>query len=107
MVSDDSATYGGQDSTGEDSTGGDGHGQGDAGIGATVSGVVDGGPAAAAGLGTGDVITGIGSDRVTSASEVGSLLTTYGVGDKVKITWTDTSGDSHTRTVALAASPVA
>jgi len=75
--------------------------------GAKIASIVAGGGAEAAGLEAGDVITGIGSDRVTSASEVGSLLTTYGVGDKVKITWTDTSGDSHTSTVALAASPVA
>ncbi len=108
MVSDDSTTDRGQDDTygyqySQDSQ----DSQDDAVSGATVSGVVDGGPAASAGLEAGDVITGIGSDRVTSASEVSSLLMTYGVGDKVKITWTDTSGESHTSTVALAASPVA
>ena len=103
MVSDSSdSTYGGQDDTyGFDER------QNDQASGVTVSGVLDGGPAAKAGLATGDLITRIGSHRLSSAAEVSSVLAKYGVGQKVKITWTGADGDSHTRTITLAASPVA
>ncbi len=100
----------GADSSGDDSTqaGGFGGWQGDSTAeGATIGGVIEGGPAAKAGLAEGDTITAVGSHAVTSAGQLKSLLATYAAGDKVKITWTDAAGTTHSKSVTLAASPVA
>jgi S1-C subfamily serine protease len=106
MVSDNSdATNGGQ---GGDNGYFGAYGDQETGVsGATVSGVVDGGPAAKAGLTAGDTITQIGSQTVTSADDVSGLLATYKAGDKITIHWVDTDGASHRASVTLAASPVA
>ncbi|GAA3614851.1 S1C family serine protease [Microlunatus ginsengisoli] len=101
----------GADSSGADSTqaGGFGGWQGDDSTaeGATIGGVIEGGPAAKAGLAEGDTITAVGSHAVTTADQLKSLLATYAAGDKVKITWTDAAGTTHGKSVTLAASPVA
>ncbi|WP_375431153.1 S1C family serine protease [uncultured Friedmanniella sp.] len=78
-----------------------------AGGGAGVAAVVDGSPAARAGLEVGDTITAVGSTAVTSASDLSTALGRYGVGDRVQVTWTDAAGDSAHTTVTLAASPTA
>jgi S1-C subfamily serine protease len=84
-------------------------GQADAayGSGAVVGGVVDGLPAARAGLTEGDTITRIGSHTISSAADVSTLLASYDPGDRIKITWIDPYGSQHTATLSLAASPVA
>ena len=84
-------------------------GQADAayGSGAVVGGVVDGLPAARAGLTEGDTITRIGSHTISSAADVSTLLASYDPGDRIKITWVDPYGNQHTAAVRLAASPVA
>ncbi len=101
--------YGGGD-------GGYGYGSGDGGYGygsggtSTTSGVqiegaLSGSPAANAGLSDGDVITSIGGQSVTSATQMQSVIATYHPGDKVSISWTDASGQTQTATVTFASGP--
>ncbi|MFT4167048.1 MAG: trypsin-like peptidase domain-containing protein [Microlunatus sp.] len=75
--------------------------------GAVIGGVVDDSPADTAGLVAGDVLTEIDSQEIGSATQVSELLAEHSAGDRVKITWTDTDGTSHTATVTLIDSPVA
>jgi S1-C subfamily serine protease len=77
------------------------------GSGAGVGGVVEGLPAARAGLTEGDTITQVGSHTISSAADLSAVLATYDPGNRVKIAWVDSSGSRHTATVTLAASPVA
>jgi S1-C subfamily serine protease len=90
--------------SGSGSIGSGGTGLGSAG--AAVSGVTSGGPASAAGIGAGDVITKVGSSTVGSVDDLTQALKKYQPGDTVAIGWTDSSGTQHTATVTLGASPV-
>jgi S1-C subfamily serine protease len=74
--------------------------------GAAVLGVVEGTPAASAGLARGDVITSLGGRTVTSATDLTTALDQHHPGDKVKVLWTDVSGQSHSASVKLATGPV-
>jgi S1-C subfamily serine protease len=69
--------------------------------------VVDGSPAADAGLVAGDVITAVGSTPVGSAEALSTALAPHAVGDRVQVTWTDSTGASRHATVTLAGSPTA
>ena len=73
--------------------------------GATVAGVVSGGPADQAGLTAGDVITAIGGTTTTSADDVSTALAGRSPGDSVTVTWADTTGQSRTATTTLASGP--
>lgn len=84
-----------------------GYPAGAGGTGAAVAAVVDGSPAAKAGLAAGDTITAVGSTTVDSASDLSTALARYGVGDTVKITWIDTAGATSSAAVTLAANPTA
>jgi S1-C subfamily serine protease len=75
------------------------------GSGVAISGVVSGSAAAQAGLAAGDQITSVAGHTVTSSSDIQSVLGNYHPGDKVSISWTDQSGQSHTATVTLSAGP--
>ncbi|MDF2442810.1 MAG: hypothetical protein JWR01_1013, partial [Subtercola sp.] len=75
--------------------------------GATVAGVIDGTPAATAGLAAGDVITAVDGTSVASGSALTSTLKTYKVGDTVTLTYTDASGATQTATATLVAGPAA
>ncbi|GAA1849946.1 hypothetical protein GCM10009836_32110 [Pseudonocardia ailaonensis] len=75
--------------------------------GATISGVVDGSPAASAGLAAGDVVTAVDGTTVGNADDLGAALTSHSPGDQVRITWTDQAGATHSATVTLAAGPAA
>jgi S1-C subfamily serine protease len=75
--------------------------------GVSVSGVVTGDPANEAGIANGDVITAFGGTAVDSPSALTAALVPHHPGDKVQITWTDTTGQSHTATVQLASGPPA
>ena len=75
--------------------------------GAAVSGVIDGGPADAAGLTAGDTITALDSTVVGSAQELTDALAAHTPGQTVSVSWTDASGAAHTADVALAQGPVA
>jgi S1-C subfamily serine protease len=73
--------------------------------GATIAGVVDGGPAATAGLAAGDVITSVGGTTISSADDLTGALAGYDAGDTVRVGWTDASGATHTAQVTLASGP--
>jgi S1-C subfamily serine protease len=75
--------------------------------GAAISSVVSGGPAAAAGLAAGDTITSLDGQSVDSAASVAPVLVAHHPGDKVPVTWVDSSGQSHTATVDLGSGPPA
>ena len=71
-----------------------------------VLGVVADSPADTAGLARGDVIRSVAGTTVDSATTLTNLLDRYHPGDRVKLAWTDVSGQSHTSTVKLATGPV-
>jgi S1-C subfamily serine protease len=75
--------------------------------GVELAGVASGTPAAAAGLGEGDVITTLNGQQVNSGTDIQKTLVGEHPGDKVTIGWTDQSGQSHTATVTLASGPTA
>jgi S1-C subfamily serine protease len=75
--------------------------------GVTVGGVLSGQPAARAGLVAGDVITSIDGHSVDSADQIGSLMFAHHPGDTVKLTWTNTSGQTKSTSVKLASGPPA
>lgn len=76
------------------------------GTGTTVQGAYDGTPAAAAGIGAGDRITSVGGTGVQTTAQLRNAIAAHSPGDKVKVSWTDTSGRSHSATVTLATGPV-
>ena len=75
--------------------------------GASVSGVVNGGPAQQAGVAAGDVITSLNGKTVGTASDLSKLMVSYHPGTEVQLGWTDTSGQSHTNIVDLGSGPPA
>jgi S1-C subfamily serine protease len=75
--------------------------------GAVVAGVLSRSPAASAGLAAGDVITSLGGHAVASAAALSAALVQHRPGDKVSVSWTDQSGQSHSGTVTLASGPAA
>ncbi|QDP97381.1 PDZ domain-containing protein [Microlunatus elymi] len=93
-----SGAFGGSGSFGTQSTTGT--------SGAAVVGVEDGTPAVTAGLAAGDVITGVGSTTIGSASALTDALAKHQPGDQVKITWIDSNGDQQSATVTLGDSPI-
>jgi S1-C subfamily serine protease len=72
--------------------------------GVTIAGLVSNGPAARAGLATGDVITAIGGTDVTSAAAIQKAILSRSPGDKVSVTYLDDLG-THTVTVTLGSGP--
>ena len=75
--------------------------------GVTIAGTVSGSPAANAGLTQGDTITAIAGQSVTSAEDVAHDLVKYHPGDSISVSWTDTSGQSHTTNLTLTSGPAA
>jgi len=73
--------------------------------GAGIAGVVPRSPAANAGLGVGDVITSVDGNSVGSAQDLTGVMRTKRPGDRVSLTWTDTSGQSHTGNLTLTSGP--
>jgi S1-C subfamily serine protease len=73
--------------------------------GATISGVVPGSPAAAAGLRAGDTITAVDGSAVDRPDALSGALARHQPQDRVTITWTDTAGTSHTASVTLTTGP--
>jgi S1-C subfamily serine protease len=101
--------YGYGSGDGSSGDGGYGYGNGDGGTSTTsgvqIEGALSGSPAASAGLSAGDVITSIGGQSVTSATQMQSIIAAYHPGDKVSISWTDASGQTQTATVTFASGP--
>jgi S1-C subfamily serine protease len=75
--------------------------------GVTLAGVAPGTPAAAAGLGAGDVVTAVNGQSVSTGTDIQKVLVGEHPGNKVSIAWTDNYGQSHTATVTLASGPAA
>ena len=73
--------------------------------GASVAGVVTNEPAQEAGIAQGDVITSLGGKSIGSANALTSAMLAHHPGDKVSISWTDGSGQTHTATVQLSSGP--
>jgi S1-C subfamily serine protease len=69
------------------------------------TGVESGTPAAATGLGVGDVITSFGGTAVVSSTSLKLALQGDHQGQSVAIGWVDPSGQQHQATVTLAAAP--
>jgi S1-C subfamily serine protease len=75
--------------------------------GAVISEAVSGSPAAQAGLTEGDEITSVGGTSISSVEDVAHALVKYHPGDKIAITYTNSSGESQTANVTLATGPAA
>jgi S1-C subfamily serine protease len=71
-----------------------------------VAGVVPGSAAERAGIEEGDVITAVDGTTVASAAALHSTLAAHRAGDTVKVAWTDSSGEKHTKRVRLGSGPV-
>jgi S1-C subfamily serine protease len=77
------------------------------GSGTTITGVVDGGAAAAAGLRAGDTITAVGGARIRTATGLRAAIDGYRPGDQVRVSWTSSDGQRHSATVTLGRAPIA
>ena len=75
--------------------------------GAEVVGVVQGDPAAAAGLSSGDVITELSGQPITSGEDLTKAMQSTHAGETVEVTWVDQSGTSHSANVVLMTGPAA
>ena len=99
VVQDTGSSAGGGSGSGGPGSGSPGSG----GPGAPVSSVQPNGPAAAVGIGSGDVITDLGGTTISQASDLTAALGRYHPGDRVSVSWIDTSGRHHTATAQLVA----
>jgi S1-C subfamily serine protease len=75
--------------------------------GAPISGTLPGSPADKAGLKAGDVITDVNGQVVDSPKALTAILQQRHPGDKVSVTWADSSSKRHTATVTLTTGPAA
>jgi S1-C subfamily serine protease len=73
--------------------------------GPVVASVGNGTPAEQAGLQAGDTVTSVDGKTIDSADALSSAISGHNPGDKITLTWTDTSGQSHTATVTLTTGP--
>jgi S1-C subfamily serine protease len=73
-------------------------------VGAPLSSVQSGGPAAAAGLRAGDVVTSIAGKPVTGSGDVVAIIAAHQPGDQVAVTYRR-GGSTHTATVTLGTQP--
>lgn len=80
---------------------------GSSGSGPVVADVQSGSPAERAGIGQGSVITSVAGKTVRSVDDIASALAPHHPGDKVDVSWTDSSGGRHTAGVTLASGPSA
>jgi S1-C subfamily serine protease len=71
-----------------------------------VVGVVQSSPADQAGLARGDIIRSVGGTTVDSATALTNQMDQFHPGDKVKLTWDDLNGQSHSSTLKLTTGPV-
>jgi S1-C subfamily serine protease len=72
-----------------------------------VAGLVDGGPAADAGIPSGATITSVDGRSVTTADQLRSLLADLDASDTVTVTWTTSGGSTGSAQVTLGRAPVA
>jgi S1-C subfamily serine protease len=72
---------------------------------AQVSSLLNGGPAASAGITSGSVMTSVDGTKITTADSLKQALQSYNPGQRVSIGWTDARGTHHSATVTLATGP--
>jgi len=77
--------------------------QDNGGAGALVAGVVEGSPAAAAGLEAGDTVTAVAGHRVTGVADLSAAMSTVAPGRRVALTWVDADGATHSARVTTVA----
>jgi S1-C subfamily serine protease len=75
--------------------------------GVQVNTVEPGSPAAGAGITVGSFVTALNGSTVATNSALRSDIVQHDPGSSVTVTWTDTSGASHTATVVLTTGPPA
>jgi S1-C subfamily serine protease len=75
------------------------------GDGAVIAQVLDGGPAAGAGIVAGDTIVAVAGQSVSSASDLSSVMLQQTPGSNVSVQYVDESGAAHTVTLRLANGP--
>jgi len=85
----------------------DGSTSGTTSSGALVAGVLDGTPAAGAGLTAGSTLTALDGAAITSADDLTAALAAHDPGDAVTVTWTDASGQERSADVVLVEGPAA
>jgi S1-C subfamily serine protease len=73
--------------------------------GALVTGVVAGSPAANAGIGRYSLITSAAGVTVDSSATLGAALHSHKPGDRVDVTWVDSTGVTHTASITLGTGP--
>jgi S1-C subfamily serine protease len=73
--------------------------------GATIAGVIEGTPAAQAGLAAGDTVTAVDGTAVADGDALSAALAGHVPGDEVTLTWTTAGGTTATATVTLVAGP--
>jgi S1-C subfamily serine protease len=73
--------------------------------GALIIGQLCGTPADRAGIAAGDVITAVGGQRVTSPSQLTTVMLGFKPGVNVQVSWTDIRGHKHRSTLDLAQAP--
>jgi S1-C subfamily serine protease len=73
--------------------------------GAVIEGAVPGTPAAQVGLSAGDVLNSLGGHTIGSSAELRTVLQDYHPGDRVRISWTDQTGQTQTATAVLTTGP--
>jgi S1-C subfamily serine protease len=69
--------------------------------GAEVAGVVEGSPAARAGMTAGDTITSVAGHQVGSVSDLSTVMSSLSPGQRVAVAWVGQDGASHTARVTL------
>jgi S1-C subfamily serine protease len=74
-------------------------------FGTLIVGTICGGPAAAAGLTGGAVITAVNGQAVGSPDDLGRILARFHPNDSISVTWVGPSGHRTTSSVHLAAGP--
>jgi S1-C subfamily serine protease len=77
------------------------NGEGEEGV--QVGNVLSGGPAAAAGISAGDVITSVDGTSIDSPTALIELMLQKHPGERVQVTWQTTAGATQTATVTLTA----
>ena len=73
--------------------------------GTLIIGTICGGPAAAAGMTGGAVITAVNGQAVGSPDDLASILSRFHPGDTISVTWVSPSGQRTTSNLHLAAGP--
>jgi S1-C subfamily serine protease len=73
--------------------------------GVVVAGVVNGGPAATAGLTQGDTIVSIDGNAVSDPTQISAYILTKKPGQTISVTYADEFGQTQTATVTLASGP--